>query len=537
MIDLTALELDWKLALKRYKNDIHDDFWPDPLGCADLFASMDDTVLRLEKAADSFIPLPAVDLYIPKSNYTLRHAVQMRPIDRIVYQALVDKLAPLVDAKLSPSSYGYRLRSPDSPWMFLRQFPAQWNKFNGDVRDLLVKEPASWLVKTDITSYFSNLRFRTLSDRLRGILVGEMTPSIDATLKSLFDCLKVWAPQGDVGLPQNMAPSSFLGNVFLDSIDKKMERMGFTCFRWVDDFKIVAPDEATARRAMIALIDELRNIGLDVNASKTVIVGPDDDGMKKVHDLPDPFFETVEGLLNGAKNRGTVERAAALLFDKMHELLLQGGVGESVFRFSLGRIVDIMQYKDVTHPLIAELPLLALGALRRWPEASEKLCRFLSVMPFGDRECRELEKMLTGDPIFVYPWQNYQLWLLATQMKVQSAAITRRAHQLLSGDGHDPEVMGATLYLAQCGDYTDHHSIKRYVNADASHMVTRARRIAVQALQSAERTPEYRTIKKKDFEGETLVGFIEHLADAQFVPAPPRINAETLRERGTDPYS
>src|SRR5689334_12681609 len=67
-------------------------------------------------------------LDVPKENFATRPAIVMDPLDRILYQALVDVESKKLIGALKPWVYGWRL-VPDDP------APAQWSH-NDNQHDL-----------------------------------------------------------------------------------------------------------------------------------------------------------------------------------------------------------------------------------------------------------------------------------------------------------------------------------------------------------------------------------------------------------------
>jgi hypothetical protein len=93
-IDLSALPLDWNLARQRFERDVRDDFFPDPFRNRDLFLAAKsnfDSVIQL----DASRPEKAERWDVPKSTFCLRHCINVSPVDRLVYQALVDHVTSM----------------------------------------------------------------------------------------------------------------------------------------------------------------------------------------------------------------------------------------------------------------------------------------------------------------------------------------------------------------------------------------------------------------------------------------------------------
>ena len=90
------------------------------------------------------------------------------------------------------------------------------------------------------------------------------------------------------GLPQGPPASSFLGDIFLDHVDRKMEKYeGY--FRYMDDIKIFCKNEIEAKIALKDLIIFLRELKLNINAKKTDILH----GEEIEHKLFDPHHELM----------------------------------------------------------------------------------------------------------------------------------------------------------------------------------------------------------------------------------------------------
>lgn len=103
------MTLDWELACERLQQDVRDDFFPDPLDHADVIdAARKDIDSVISRAA--YVPEPAENWDAPKSNFTLRHCVNICSVDRLVYQALVDSVAVICDSQLLDCCYAYPFR-------------------------------------------------------------------------------------------------------------------------------------------------------------------------------------------------------------------------------------------------------------------------------------------------------------------------------------------------------------------------------------------------------------------------------------------
>src|SRR5208282_4410744 len=240
--------------------------------------------------------------------------IYISAVDRLVYQALIDRLIVHIDPLLSPGVFSHRLRGPTARWIFYSGVE-QWKKFLDAVKLELHARPKSWLVVTDLSQYFETIRFRFLKRQLEEMLGDKLTPDLQGCIDTIMSCLSAWSPYEGYDLPQNIEASSFLANVLLDRCDKLMERDGFPTIRYMDDIRIVVPSEADARLALIRLVCCLRDVGLSLNSAKTEVLRPDSEEMKKHQLFEDPEVTEIERAI-ATKDRSQIQDIVPLLFEK-----------------------------------------------------------------------------------------------------------------------------------------------------------------------------------------------------------------------------
>jgi len=525
-VDLAALNLDWPLAARRLAKDIRDDFWPDPIGLTDVLGRCQVAIERLRPRLPSYVPEQNAPLYqIPKANFTLRDSLQLSPLDRLVYQALVDPLAAHIDGQLVPFAFSHRLRGPDSKWMF-KSGVGQWKAFHSAVRDAVTEHSGSFIVATDLSQYFENVNFRYLRRHLEKLTAGTaLQPTIDA----LHQCLRAWSPYNDHGLPQNIDASSFLGNALLDIVDRSMLGLGYRYFRYMDDMRIVVDSEAAARTALMRLIAFLREVGLGVNSSKTQIIPPGSSEMQEHLRPDDPEIKEIEDAI-ASKDRPTVQGVVALLYRKTRHLIAAGRTADRAFRFCVNRITSLRVYRNLDLPTDLEITDAVLLLLRSRPAESDTFCRYLAVAPLTTEHKAELERLLCGEPLCVYHWQNYQLWRLATQRMVVSPQLLQSAHEKLAASTDSPELGGAALYLGACGGYADREAVRRALGNPRTAFVERCMLIALQQIHPAERAETFRRFAQQSDESHLLTEHLASLAEPLYVAEPPPIQIEDLSD-------
>ena len=120
-----------------------------------------------------------------------------------------------------------------------------------------------FVLVSDIANYFENIDLRMMTDTLQSIGVQP-----DYVL-SINHFLSVWANGRTKGLPQMLAPSSLLANIYLSQVDKNITMKGYPYIRYVDDIRIFVKRETDLRKALLDLTEQLKLIYLDVQANKT----------------------------------------------------------------------------------------------------------------------------------------------------------------------------------------------------------------------------------------------------------------------------
>lgn len=174
--------------------------------------------------------------------------------DRVLQTAVASVLAPRFDRWMSEASFAYRKgRSVQQAVGRVRAAR------RGGLR---------WVVDGDVAQCFDSIPHGPLKARLR-----EAVP--DARLRRLIHAwLKTLAPEGR-GIPQGAPLSPLLANLYLDTLDRRMQAMPGTCWvRYADDFVLLTGSRREARAALRAVEGALAELGLALNRRKTRLRAP-----------------------------------------------------------------------------------------------------------------------------------------------------------------------------------------------------------------------------------------------------------------------
>ena len=213
--------------------------------------------LRESVANSTYQPSPYQQVLIPKGGGESREIGVPTVRDRIVGQALLNVLQPLLDEVFSPASFAYR---PHLSYINAVDKVAGW-------RDL----GYTWVLDADISRYFNSINRQRLLQELRKYIDNS---GILCLIKALISA-GVSTPEGmvhrDRGIPQGSVISPLLANLYLHEFDCKFSASEIRLVRYADDFVILA----RTRDRIVAALSEVRHylaeIGLELHPKKTQI--------------------------------------------------------------------------------------------------------------------------------------------------------------------------------------------------------------------------------------------------------------------------
>lgn len=309
---------------------------------------LSDTKSKLNKGSVydmEFKPLQYI--LSPKNRYVFdyRKAALIDPSCLAKYNSLALMAATAIEKARIPTAdevvFSARFK-PDSPSIFDKDI--SYGSWKEKIKQLAENDNCTYIVQCDIASFYDRVNIHRVESTLLDI-------GVDKSLtKKINDLLLFWSKKDSYGIPVGNVGSRILAEAALIDIDQYLLSEKINYIRYVDDYRLFAPNLATAQRWMNLLTTRLFRDGLMLNTGKTKLYL----AKKEVEEINPEKQDTAEAIiksittLTGGYNRiaRTFIMPAAEKFEAFREISILKSIQEL-------EITDIPEFQGIQKLIIA----------------------------------------------------------------------------------------------------------------------------------------------------------------------------------------
>jgi len=217
--------------------------------------------IKAKLMAGTYAPSPVKRKEIPKPTGGTRMLGIPTVLDRFIQQLLLQGMTPIWEPMFSQHSYGFR--------------PGRSAHDAVRAAQGYTEQAEDWVVDLDISKFFDHVNWDILMGKIGQVIRDKRVLKLIGKYLRAGIMVEGVVAKTEEGTPQGGPLSPMLANIYLDALDKELERRGHRFSRYADDCNIYVGSQTAGERVMESIRGWIeKHLRLQVNGTKSGVGRP-----------------------------------------------------------------------------------------------------------------------------------------------------------------------------------------------------------------------------------------------------------------------